>query len=264
MPYSHFMMDAYGSVDSTANDLKSINELLVGATVELGLEPVMPPFLIPYYYCDDPFDEGLSAINICRGGHVTIHTFPNRSCYFVDVLTENEIDRDKVTRYFQSRLHASLVDSRVALRDELYGLPEPPIDKEKDFGPHYMIELENVELSYEWIYNWLDSVAFKVDMHPITRPYVIKDRREGARYISGLIVVAQSHIAVHYDVMKKKALVDIFSCVFLDDSAIRSVLDEAFGKNYKCYLISRGSKYDHRADRRSARIKESTNWLDNI
>ena len=59
MPHLHFMMDAYGSIEENANNLKSINELLNGVTHELGLIPVMPPFLVPYYYCNDSEPNGL-------------------------------------------------------------------------------------------------------------------------------------------------------------------------------------------------------------
>lgn len=41
------------------------------------------------------------------------------------------------------------------------------------------------------------------------RPYVIYDRKENPSYISGILVVAQNHIAVHYDFHAKQALIDI-------------------------------------------------------
>lgn len=264
MPHLHFMMDAYGSIEENANNLKSINELLNGITQELNLLPVMPPFLVPYYYCNDSEDVGISAFTICKGGHVTIHTFPYRGCYFVDVLTDEFFTASDAEAFFKQRLFASRIQSKIVDRRMIYNSREPEIDVNKDFGPHYMVEANNIDMTFEWVYKWLDSIAPKINMLPIIRPYVIYDRPENPEYISGILVVAQSHIAVHYDIKARIALIDIFSCEFLDDHTIRHIMEESFGSDYKCYLVSRGSKHDDNYKRKIARIRESAEWKKNI
>ena len=89
MAHYHFMMDAYNSAENNSNNPMSIYELLNAVARKLNLKPVMPPSIIPYYYCDDSEDAGISAFTLCEGGHITIHTFPYRSCYFVDVLADD-------------------------------------------------------------------------------------------------------------------------------------------------------------------------------
>ena len=264
MPHLHFMMDAYGSIEENANNLMSINELLNGVTHELGLIPVMPPFLVPYYYCANSEDVGISAFTICKGGHVTIHTFPYRACYFVDILTDEFFTASTAESYFKERLFAKQTNSKIVDRRMIYNSPEPQIDVNKDFGPHYMIEVKGVELSYEWIYHWLDNIAYKINMLPIIRPYVIYDTPKNPEYISGVLVVAQSHIAVHYNIETRIALIDIFSCEFLDDKTIRHIIEDSFGNNYKCYLVSRGSKHDDNYKRKLARLSEGASWKNNI
>jgi S-adenosylmethionine/arginine decarboxylase-like enzyme len=101
-------------------------------------------------------------------------------------------------------------------------------------------------------------------MTPITRPYVIYDRPIDPEYISGILVVAQSHIAVHYDIKAKKTLIDIFSCEFLNDYTIRHIMEQSLGTNYKCFLVSRGSKHDDNYKRKVVRISESAAWKTNI
>ena len=264
MPHLHFMMDAYGSIEENANNLMSINELLNGVTHELRLEPVMPPFLVPYYYCNDSEDVGISAFTICRGGHVTIHTFPYRACYFVDIFTDEFFSSADAEGFFKERLFAKNINSKIVDRRMIYDSREPKIDVKKDFGPHYMIEVTDADMTFEGIYQWLDNIALKINMLPIIRPYVIYDKPVDPEYISGVLVVAQSHIAVHYNLKTKIALIDIFSCEFLDDNVIRYILEESFGKNYKCYLVSRGSKHDDNYKRKLTRIKESAEWKNNI
>ena len=258
------MMDAYGSIEENANNLMAINELLNGVTHELSLSPVMPPFLVPYYYCNNSEDVGISAFTICRGGHVTIHTFPKRACYFVDILTDEFFTLATAESFFRERLFANRLHSKVIDRRMIYQSREPKIDVDKDFGPHYMIEVADVEMTFEWIYHWLDNIATKINMLPIIRPYVIYDRPNDPEYISGVLVVAQSHIAVHYNLKSKLALIDIFSCEFLDDSVIRRILEDSLGSSYKCYLVSRGSKHDDNYKRKQTRINESAEWKNNI
>ncbi len=264
MPHLHYMLDAYGSVEENANNLKSINELLNCVTYELNLSPVMPPFLVPYYYCKDSEDVGISAFTICKGGHVTIHTFPYRACYFVDILTDDFFESSTAESIFRERLFANGINSKIIDRRMIYTSREPLIDKNRDFGPHYMIEVNDFEMTFEWIYHWLDNIAPQISMLPIVRPYVIFDHPEKPEYISGVLVVAQSHIAVHYNLKTKSALIDIFSCEFLDDDRIRSILKASLKDHYKCYLVSRGSKHNDNYKKKAARIRESADWQKNI
>ncbi len=258
------MMDAYDVVEQHTNNPMAVYEILNNVATELGLEPVMPPFLVPYYYCEDAEDGGISAFVICRGGHVTIHTFPYRSCYFVDVMSDNFFTLRDAENMFKNYFHANRVDSEIVDRRCIYNSPNEEIDTEKDFGPHYMIEVKNADMSIEWIYNWLDNIAEKINMLPITRPYVITDRTENPEFISGILVVAQSHIAVHYNIKEKCALIDIFSCAFLDGDTIKRILKMHFGENLRWKLYSRGSKHDYQYKLKSERIETNKNWRDNI
>ena len=207
---------------------------------------------------------GISAFTICRGGHVTIHTFPYRGCYFVDILTDEFFTTAEAESFFKQRLFATRIQSRSVDRRMIYQSREPDIDVKKDFGPHYMIEVNDIDMSLEWIYQWLDTLAPKISMLPIIRPYVIYDKPVDPDYISGILVVAQSHIAVHYDIKAKSALIDIFSCEFLDDQTIRHIMEQSLGTNYKCYLVSRGSKHDDNYKRKVVRINESAAWKKHI
>lgn len=264
MPHLHFMMDAYGVVEEHSNNVMAIYEQLNYVANKLALEPVMPPFLVPYYYCDDAEDGGISAFIICRGGHITIHTFPYRSCYFVDVMSDNFFSASTAESVFRHQLYASRIQSELIDRRVIYSRPSLEVDKHNDFGPHYMIEVNDREMTMDWIYTWLDNVAEKINMLPITRPYVIYDSKENPTYISGMLVVAQSHIAVHYNIQEKKALIDIFSCAFLEGETIESILRQDFGENTRWCLYSRGSKHNNQYKRKEARTSVSKAWRNNL
>lgn len=262
----HYMLDAYGCFVEQANSVMVVNDLLVQIATTLKLKPVMPPFLVPYYYCQDPEDVGVSAFLICaNGSHITIHTFPYRACYFVDILTDQFFSEDEVTALIRNQIYASKVNTNVVDRRVFEGTSKN-IDTGSDFGPHYMITVKDVDVTMDGLFKWLDNVAPRINMQAISRPYVIYDRLQDPQYISGILVVAQSHIAFHYDIATRTANLDIFSCSFLENGTVEYILQQSFGEDIKINLCARGSKYHWECEKRSRaiRIERDNNWRENI
>ena len=263
MAHYHFMMDAYNCPENSSNNPMVVYELLNSVCNKLNLKPVMPPFLVPYYYCEDGVDIGVSAFTLCEGGHITIHTFPYRSCYFVDVLTDEFFSKNDAEHAFLDQIYAKDVNSRIIDRRMIYQQKDEEIDPSLDFGPHFMIEVDNFKMDMDYIFTWLDTVAERINMTAISRPYVLYDKDVDPEYISGILVVAQSHIAVHYNIKEKKALIDIFSCAFLDKEKVSNLFSSYFGDKAHWKLYSRGSKHIDSYKRKAKRISESKLWLKN-
>ncbi len=262
----HYMLDAYGCFVEQANSIMVVNDLLVQLSNELNMRPVMPPFLIPFYYCQDSEDVGVSAFCVCaNGSHITIHTFPYRSCYFVDILTDQFFSEVDVTNTIRNQIYASTITTNIVDRREFSGV-DGAIDTGNDFGPHYMITMENIDVTFEDVYKWLDTIAPKINMQAISRPYVIFDKVENPAYISGVLVVAQSHIAFHYSIEERAANLDIFSCSFLENGLVESLLRYYFGQDAKISLFARGSKHRVQCQNRSrqSRIDRDEAWRKNI
>jgi S-adenosylmethionine/arginine decarboxylase-like enzyme len=68
------------------------------------LNPIAPPNIIPYYYGKVKEDIGISAFILLEGGHVTIHTFPKRECYFIDCFTQRDFDEEFLYDYLYKSL----------------------------------------------------------------------------------------------------------------------------------------------------------------
>ena len=262
----HYMLDAYGCLVEQSNSIMVVNDLLVQLANSLKMKPVMPPFLVPYYYCADSEDVGVSAFCICaNGSHITIHTFPYRSCYFVDILTDQFFSEEDVTNIIRSQIYASKVNTNVVDR-RVFEEPSRDMDVSNDFGPHYMITVEDVTVDMDGLFKWLDNVAPRINMQAISRPYVIYDCQQSAQHLSGVLVVAQSHIAFHYDLASRTANIDIFSCSFLENGTVEDILQQSFGEDIKINLFARGSKYQWERERhsRAVRIERDKSWQDNI
>jgi len=134
-----------------------------------------------------------------------------------------------------------------------------------DFGPHYMITAkpEKVPTVNDYM-EILDNLPYKVDMHPITRPCVLNDRIKNPTYLSGIAVIAESHIAMHYNYETGEVLMDIFSCKTVDDKKYEKQMREMFGDNFKDVLILRGRKNEQRKDSQQSKHDSHKGWQDVI
>lgn len=262
----HIMIDGYHGNESRLNDLSTVNAVLNEITEKCGVKSVMPPFLLPYYYAKDGDDDGISAFTLLEGGHITIHTFPYRGCVFADLLYDGyaeESDFDGVLREsFRFTDEKKLWTERRWI--------DPTINPDKiwnggktaDFGPHIIAKAENVDITFEEIYDMLDALPQNINMLPICRPYVIKSSADDPAYISGIVLIAQSHIAFHYCIAEKTLFCDAFSCSFYKIENFIEFLDKRFGGNIHTTLI-RGSKHDQKIGSRLTRIDALSAWAKN-
>ena len=248
----HYVIDCYKCSTERLNNLmdvyESIYELLSGMH---NARPIMPPQLIPYYYCENERDVGISAFILLEGGHFTIHTFPRLGCFFADLMCDNLITdkgyiEDAMKKMFPSyHLTVKRVD-----RDDI-----TERDAEDyftcDFGPHYMIKsVRENGFTIDSMMDILDRLPSKIGMHPITRPCVLKSSAtEDALFLSGIVIIAESHISMHFNTKTKELYMDVFSCKEISDiENYDKIMNEVLGDNFSNVLIKRGSRDKQRQE----------------
>jgi len=261
------MLDAYKCTDEKAADMSSIYSVISRLTHSLGVKTIAPPILVPYYYGKEKADDGISAFVLLKGGHFTIHTFPERECYFVDMLYDGFFNPEKFQQILSKELPFGVF--KIASIDRRFDVisqqKDLRIDECKDFGPHYLIKGENeIELNIDKIYHFLDRLPPKVNMTPIMRPYVMTDALKKPTYISGITMIAESHIALHYHIETKTFFADVFSCSFVDAAKVQKEIEKELGVKCENALISRGSKHTHRLPSREEFTSRYDNWRENI
>ena len=271
----HFMLDGFNSVQSKLDDMRYLYDFIVQTVNELNMSPIMPPMLLPYYHGDTAEDNGVSAFVLLCGGHFTIHTFTYRECYFADILYPEHYDTRRLTGKFREklpfncRIHPTILDRRLQMEQIEIDVNKPledqvGINTEEDFGPHFFAEVKNVKgnISMDSLFNMLEGLPKAVHMTPIMRPYVLKDKANNPSYISGMTMIAESHIAIHYEIESKTLYVDIFSCKFQANwKEFKGTLEKYFNSQIVFHFIARGSKYQSKADL-SERKHKYDNWLD--
>ena len=260
------MIDGVRGFRSRFDDLRLVFELLQEVPARLGLEPVMPPFILPYYDGVEPDDAGISGFVLLRGGHFTLHTFSYRECYFADVLAPTAVD----DALLQSLLDAGLPCEATQRWQVARGhslppqhLPEP--QPSEDFGPHYLLDLHGFRgpTTLDEVFGLLDALPGNVDMTPIMRPYVLTGRGPGGgRWVSGLTMIAESHIALHADLDAGQAWFDVFSCRFFDTGFVLPRLREALpATSSHEALTARGGQYRSLRTERDAQTTRANAWL---
>ena len=103
------------------------------------------------------------------------------------------------------------------------------------------------------IFNALDKMPDQIGMTKIMPPYVFK--YQGAVPedwgVSGVVLIAESHITIHTFPDKLHAFVDIFSCKDFDTApATAFVIDLFEAANYDVQLSTRGMEFPHNIQRR--------------
>lgn len=118
------------------------------------------------------------------------------------------------------------------------------------FGQHLIVDgyggnskkMENMEL----IYNFLDTYPEKMEMTKIMPPYVFKylGKKPEDWGLSGVVLIAESHISIHTFPLKQYLSLDIFSCKTFDsDNAVRVIEDMFCLTKTEIKLLNRGSEF---------------------
>ena len=262
---NHIMIDAYQASESRLDNLMAVDSALNEIIRVLNIKAVMPPFLLPFYYAKDSEDDGISAFVILQGGHITLHTFPRRRCLFVDLLYDGYYDEVKLNNVLTNNF-ACVIENSIRTERRYFDstIDERRIYKagseEKDFGPHTIATINDVDVSFEQVFDLLDQLPREINMLPISRPYVLKTNLDNPKYLSGVALIAQSHIAFHYCIADRTLFCDAFSCSFYRIENFVEYLEAQFGEMIHMTII-RGSKHVDKVFNRESKVREHGKWL---
>ena len=259
----HLTLDGFGGHRSRFDDIRLIHELVDELPDRLGLTTAMPPMLLPYYNGPWPDDCGISAFVFLPGGHLTLHTFSYRECYFADLLSPLAFDEREAVRLFGLGLPAR--EQTVITTERGDTRLGPTIDAEEDFGPHLFIDIGGYAgpRDMDGLFALFDTLPARIDMTPIMRPYVLRSRlADGSGVLSAVTMIAESHIALHIYEATGRAFFDIFSCRFFAPDAVIAELKRALpGAEHHIQLAARGHRYRSQRTTRTREHARSRRWL---
>lgn len=258
----HFTMDGFGGHRSRFDDIRLVQEILEELPDRLGLQPAMPPMLLPYYNGVEPDDCGISAFLFLAGGHLTLHTFSFRECFFADLVAPRAFDVAEAQRAFSVALPTRSFEIHTAERPKPFDAV--PVHPEADFGPHLLVNLDGYSgpNDMDGLFALFDELPERIDMTPIMRPYVLRSKTREGTVLSAMTMIAESHVALHIEQWSGRAFFDIFSCKFFNADAIASkLLDALPARTHSQQLIARGCGYRTRRTERAPEHERTKRWL---
>ena len=107
-------------------------------------------------------------------------------------------------------------------------------DRTEHYGPHLMMDLGGCDPEIlddlDACFSFLNGLPAKIGMTKITQPYVFRYTAEKPEDsgITGVTIIAESHISVHTYPMKSFAFVDMFSCKPFDVKQARNYVVRFF------------------------------------
>ncbi len=122
--------------------------------------------------------------------------------------------------------------------------------EEETFGPHITIDLKGcpkeILSNYELHFEWLKKLPELIQMTPITQPYVfpyagLVPEDKG---ITGIVIIAESHLSIHSFEDKGYSFIDIFSCKDFDiQKAVDTTIDFFKPSSYELNVVKRGKDF---------------------
>ena len=145
-------------------------------------------------------------------------------------------------------------------------------DKKQMFGPHLTMDMYGCNKKklkdVNFVYNFLSELPEMIGMTKIMPPYTfsysgVKPEDWG---VSGIVLIAESHISVHTFPEKGYASIDIFSCKEFDVESASDIIASRFeAKTYERNFLMRGRHFPKdiarsrqiiQLERESAKAKE--------
>lgn len=118
------------------------------------------------------------------------------------------------------------------------------------FGPHLTLDLNKCNVDklsdYRFIFNLLNELPEKIGMTKITQPYVfpyngLVPEDSG---ITGVVIIAESHISIHTFEQKSYVFIDLFSCKDFDVEFAKNYFINAFeSEDVEINVIQRGIRF---------------------
>lgn len=106
--------------------------------------------------------------------------------------------------------------------------------QEMGFGPHLMLDCKKCNLDkisdVAYIFDVLNTLPEKIGMTKITQPYVFpySGLVPEDKGVTGMVVIAESHLSFHSFVEKDYFFFDLFSCKPFEVEAAKQYILDAF------------------------------------
>ena len=113
----HLTIDAYGADPAKLADVGLLFETLDRLPGLIGMQKIGPPQMAQF---TDPDKAGISGIVMIVESHISIHTYANKDCFFMDVFSCKPFDTEKVIAHVKEIYGPKELDITVVERGKRF------------------------------------------------------------------------------------------------------------------------------------------------
>tara|TARA_Y100000034_G_scaffold78667_1_gene94516 strand:+ start:1535 stop:1972 length:438 start_codon:yes stop_codon:yes gene_type:complete len=110
---NHLIVDGFSSCDLRNVDL--IRDLILDLVDVVEMNAISEPLVI-YHEADDEDESGVTGVVILAESNVTIHTYPSKKWFALDIYSCNEFDVDKVVEFLKESFGLRKHDVKILKR----------------------------------------------------------------------------------------------------------------------------------------------------
>ena len=94
----HLMLDGYGCNRERLEDISLIYNFLSEYPAQIKMTKIMPPYVFRYD-AENPQDWGISGFVLIAESHISIHTFPEKNYFSLDIFSCKNFDSEQAISY---------------------------------------------------------------------------------------------------------------------------------------------------------------------
>ena len=97
-------------------------------------------------------------------------------------------------------------------------------------GPHLMLDCfgcKNLE-DFALVHSFLDELPGRIGMHKLAPPYVIKQDKPQDKGVTGVVILEESHAAIHTFAQTGLITIDVYSCKDFDPKIVIEFVKQKF------------------------------------
>jgi S-adenosylmethionine decarboxylase len=94
----HLILDGYGCDRQRLEDISLIYNFLSEYPAQINMTKIMPPYVFRYD-AENPQDWGISGFVLIAESHISIHTFPEKNYFSLDIFSCKNFDSEQAISY---------------------------------------------------------------------------------------------------------------------------------------------------------------------
>ena len=110
---NHLILD--GISDGDLGNVEFIKKFLINLTKKIKMNAISEP-LVFYYGAENKEESGITGVIILAESNITIHTYPSKKWFCLDIFSCNEFEIDKTITYLTNKLNITKYKKQILKR----------------------------------------------------------------------------------------------------------------------------------------------------